>query len=220
MIAVAALLVLAIMLPASGVVLALAVGGRAAEWIAMAVIAGGAAIALAIAGTLWTTGAPLDYIIGGWPPPLGIALRADGVSAVMLLTSALVIGADRTVCPRLVRTALGLAAGRHGGRPLVFWTMLMGVWTGLNAVWLAGDLFTPVCRARTADLQRRAAGLAGGQARDAGRRAALHAVRADGLDPVPAWVRAALRRAMARWTSRCWRALARPEPVGVRRGGR
>jgi hypothetical protein len=40
--------------------------------------------------------------------------------------------APRSAC-RLARTI---------DAPLVFWTMLMGVWSGLNAVWLAGDLFS------------------------------------------------------------------------------
>ena len=35
----------------------------------------------------------LVYVLGGWAPPLGIALRADGLSAAMLLTTAIVIGA-------------------------------------------------------------------------------------------------------------------------------
>ncbi len=139
MIAPAALLVLAIILPAAGVVLALAAGGRGAERVAMAVIAGGAAIALAIAGTLWNTGAPLSYTVGGWAPPLGIALRADGLSAFMLLTSALVIGAIGL----FARATYVQPAGTPERRaPLVFWILLMGVWTGLNAVWLAGDLFS------------------------------------------------------------------------------
>ncbi len=144
MIAPAAILVLAIILPAAGVVLALAAGGRGAEWVAMAVIAGGVAIALAVAGTLWTTGAPLRYIIGGWAPPLGIALRADGLSAVMLLTSALVIAAIGLFARASFVQPLGMQpAGTPERRaPLVFWIMLMGVWMGLNAVWLAGDLFS------------------------------------------------------------------------------
>ncbi|PPQ33902.1 complex I subunit 5 family protein [Rhodopila globiformis] len=139
MIAAPALLVLAIMAPATGVVLAFAFGGRAAEWIAIATTVAGAAIAAGIAATLWSTGLPLRYVIGDWAPPLGIALRADGLSAIMLLTSAVVMGA-------VVLFARETFAQRPGApetrTPLIFWTMLMGVWAGLNAVWLAGDLFT------------------------------------------------------------------------------
>ena len=32
-------------------------------------------------------GAPIVYVVAGFPPPLGIALRADGISAVMLVTT-------------------------------------------------------------------------------------------------------------------------------------
>jgi multicomponent Na+:H+ antiporter subunit D len=55
----------------------------------------------------------------------------------MVVTTALVVG------------AIGLFAGDAFGQsepgarsPEVFWTLLMGVWAALNAVWLAGDLFT------------------------------------------------------------------------------
>ena len=57
-----------------------------------------------------------------------------------------------TVTTAVVICAIGLFARerlqRAGGRarnaraPMVFWTLLMGVWAGLNAVWLGGDLFT------------------------------------------------------------------------------
>ena len=133
------LLVLAIALPASGVALALTLGGRGAQRLALAMVPAGLAIAVAIAGDIWQSGTSLTYLVGGWHPPLGIALRADGLSAVMLLTTAVVIGA---VC-LYARGSFGLPAGAHERRaPLVFWTMLMGVWSGLNAVWLAGDLFS------------------------------------------------------------------------------
>ena len=57
----------------------------------------------------------------------------------MLLTSALVIGAIGL----FARASFAQPAGTPERRaPLVFWIMLMGVWTGLNAVWLAGDLFS------------------------------------------------------------------------------
>jgi formate hydrogenlyase subunit 3/multisubunit Na+/H+ antiporter MnhD subunit len=133
------LLVLAIALPASGVALSLTLGGRGAQRLALAIMPAGLAVALAIAGDIWRSGEPLTYLVGGWHPPLGIALRADGLSAVMLLTTAVVIAA---VC-LYARGAFGLPAGAEERRaPLVFWTMLMGIWSGLNAVWLAGDLFS------------------------------------------------------------------------------
>ena len=131
------LLVLAVILPATGVVLSLALG-RHAERIALVLMPTGFGIALAILADVWRSGTSLVYLIGGWAPPLGIALRADGLSCIMLVTTALVI------------CAVGLFArgdfsepepGRETRAPLVFWTMLMGVWGALNAVWLGADLF-------------------------------------------------------------------------------
>src|SRR5271165_537888 len=133
------LLVLAIALPACGVALSLLLGGRGAQRLALLITPVGVAIALTVAGEIWRSGQSLTYLVGGWHPPLGIALRADGLSAVMLLTTAVVIGA---VC-LYARGSFGSPAGADERRvPLVFWTMLMGVWSGLNAVWLAGDLFS------------------------------------------------------------------------------
>ena len=33
------------------------------------------------------SGAPVVYLLGGWAPPLGVALRGDGLSVVMLIRS-------------------------------------------------------------------------------------------------------------------------------------
>jgi multicomponent Na+:H+ antiporter subunit D len=131
--------VLAIVLPAVGVVLSLAFGGRQAERVALVALATGFAIALAIVAGVWRSKAPLLYLVGGWAPPLGIALRADGLSAIMLLTTALVICAIGLFARESFRTPPGAPETRTS---LAFWTLLMGVWAGLNAVWLGGDLFT------------------------------------------------------------------------------
>jgi formate hydrogenlyase subunit 3/multisubunit Na+/H+ antiporter MnhD subunit len=131
------LLVLAIVLPAAGVLLAL-VFGRHAERIALLLMTAGFAIAIAILAEVWRSQASLVTILGGWAPPLGIALRADGLSAIMLVTTALVICAVGA----FARGGFGTPAGGAEARaPLVFWTMLMGVWAALNAVWLGRDLF-------------------------------------------------------------------------------
>lgn len=133
------LLVLAIVLPVVGVLLALALGGRQAERAALAVMPAGLAVAAAILFSVWQTGQPLQYLVGGWAPPLGVALRADGLSAVMALTTA------------VVTVAIGLFArpvfstppdGAETRKPLVFWTLLMAVWGALNAIWFGDDLFT------------------------------------------------------------------------------
>src|SRR5262245_934608 len=85
------LLVLAIVVPVGGVLLAFVTGGRHAERIVLATMPLGLAIAVAIAIAMRQAGAPLVYLLGGWAPPLGVALRADGLSAVMMVISAVVI---------------------------------------------------------------------------------------------------------------------------------
>jgi len=59
------LLVLAIVVPVTAVLLAFVAGGRQAERIALATMPLGLAIAVATAVTLWWTGAPLVYLLGG-----------------------------------------------------------------------------------------------------------------------------------------------------------
>ena len=132
------LLVLAIMLPVIGILLSLAAGGRCVERIAMVLLPAGLVIAAAVIGLVWRDQQSLVYIVGGWHPPLGIALRADGISAAMMLTTAIVI------------CATGLFARGEFGQPRgspetrasqVFWILLLGIWSGLNTVVLGDDLF-------------------------------------------------------------------------------
>ena len=51
----------------------------------------GLAVAVAIAAGVWRTDNVLQYFVGGWDPPLGVAFRADGLSAAMIVTAALLI---------------------------------------------------------------------------------------------------------------------------------
>ncbi len=132
------LLVLAIILPAIGMIASLVAGGRAAERIALTIMPVGLGLALAIAISVWWEQAPLVYVLGGWAPPLGIALRADGFSAVMLVTAAFVVAAAGYFARPLFATPAHLAEGRA---PLAFWTLLQGLWAALNMVFVGGDLF-------------------------------------------------------------------------------
>jgi formate hydrogenlyase subunit 3/multisubunit Na+/H+ antiporter MnhD subunit len=132
------LLVLAIMVPVVGMLLSLVVGGRHAERIALALMPAGLGLSLAIAIEVWVTGQPLVYVLGGWTPPLGIALRADGFSAVMLVTAALVITAAGYFARVNFHTPPELPEKRA---PLAFWTLQQGLWAALTVVFLGGDLF-------------------------------------------------------------------------------
>jgi multicomponent Na+:H+ antiporter subunit D len=72
-------------------------------------------------------------------PPLGVALKADGLSAVLLLVTAVVMLAVALYAQRDFSPEGG--APETGGS-LAFWMLLLGVWAGLNTVALAQDLFT------------------------------------------------------------------------------
>jgi formate hydrogenlyase subunit 3/multisubunit Na+/H+ antiporter MnhD subunit len=131
-------LVAAVTWPVVAVLLAIVAGGRHAARIALASMPIGLAIAVAIAVRVWTDGEPLTYLVGDWAPPLGIALRADGLSAAMMLTTAIVV------------TGAGLFAhadfAPKPGEPetrtsLVFWTLLIAVWGAMNLVVMGRDLF-------------------------------------------------------------------------------
>ena len=133
------LLVLALVVPVTAVLLAFVAGGRQAERIALATMPLGLAIAVATAVTLWWTGAPLVYLLGGWTPPLGVALCADGLSVVMLTITAVVISAVGVFARADFSTPAGWVEARA---PFAFWILLLAIWAALNAIFLAVDLFT------------------------------------------------------------------------------
>jgi formate hydrogenlyase subunit 3/multisubunit Na+/H+ antiporter MnhD subunit len=133
------LLILPLMLPVAGLLLALAFGGRWAKGLALTLLWLGLAAALAIAATVLHAGEPLSYALGGWAPPLGVTLKADGLSAVLLLLSPLVLLAVGHASGRRFEAQDG---GKEARKSLTFWVLLLGVWAGLNTVALAQDLFT------------------------------------------------------------------------------
>jgi formate hydrogenlyase subunit 3/multisubunit Na+/H+ antiporter MnhD subunit len=132
------LLVLAILLPCSGVLASLALGGRTPQRIALGIMPVELVVALAIAANVWGSGKPLVYDIGGWAPPLGISLRADGFSAVMLVTAALIMPAAGIFARKSFSTPLDVDETRTS---FAFWMLLLGLWTGLNVIFVGGDLF-------------------------------------------------------------------------------
>ena len=99
----------------------------------------GLVLSLAIVVEAVHTGRALVYLLGGWAPPLGIVLRADGLSAVMLLTTAVILLAVALFAHADFDTPPGT---REARRPFMFWTLLLAMWGSLNAVFLASDLFT------------------------------------------------------------------------------
>jgi multicomponent Na+:H+ antiporter subunit D len=91
--------------------------------------------AAAASGTLLFTVAshgPVVYELGGWSPGLGIALRADGLSALLVGLNALVV---------IAATVYAAAYFRHAAERSRFWPLWLLLWSALNALLLSGDLF-------------------------------------------------------------------------------
>ena len=185
------LLVLALVVPVVGVLLAFVAGGRHVERIALATMPLGLAIAVAIAVALRRTGGPLVYLLGGWAPPLGVALRADGLSAVMMVITAVVICAVGVFARADFRTPAGSAEARA---PFAFWILLLAIWGALNTVFLAGDLFTLYVALELLTFAAVPLVCLDGRAETLAGRAALSALRAARLGPLSGRHGAALRR--------------------------
>ncbi|MFW0872677.1 complex I subunit 5 family protein [Rhodococcoides corynebacterioides] len=100
-----------------------------------AVAAGATALAGVVAAVALTlrvsADGPVDVALGGWAEPVGIALRADGLSAAFVLFTAVVV---------LVVTVFASGSSAARGTPF-FWALSLALWSGLNAVYVAADLF-------------------------------------------------------------------------------
>jgi formate hydrogenlyase subunit 3/multisubunit Na+/H+ antiporter MnhD subunit len=131
------LLVLSIAVPVAGVLLAFTLGDRYCRLVVFTVMPFGLAIAAVILMLLPPSGGHLVYLLGAWPPPLGVALRADGLSAVMLATAAIVI------CAVAIFAATDFRPAEAKTRaPFAFWILLLAIWGALNTIFVGGDLFT------------------------------------------------------------------------------
>lgn len=132
------LLVVAVILPLFALPALLLLPARLAERLTLLVLLCGLLVALAIAGGVGHAGAAAMTFIGGWRPPLGVGFRADGLSAFMLVMTAVVLFATGL----FAMTTPGQP--RSGGErmPPAFWMLLVCVFSALNLVFLAEDLFT------------------------------------------------------------------------------
>jgi len=133
------LLAVAVLLPFIGVLFGFLLGGRKAQHVAWATIVFGIATVLAITRSLLTLRAAVVYHLGGWAPPLGIALRADGLSVCMMLVVAVVVAAVAVYAHADFDTPAG---AREARGPLSFWLLLLAVWGSLNLIFVSGDVFT------------------------------------------------------------------------------
>jgi formate hydrogenlyase subunit 3/multisubunit Na+/H+ antiporter MnhD subunit len=111
------------------------------------IIALAAALAnvLAVCFLLWQLllFGPMRCHIGGWQPPLGISLRTDGPTLLMLLMTA-VTGLGITLYARgyfSYRIVEPVRAGRHRQQQRYFWPLWMLLLAGLNGLFLSNDIF-------------------------------------------------------------------------------
>jgi multicomponent Na+:H+ antiporter subunit D len=117
-------------LPLAGALAALLLP-RLATAVAVGTALATSASAAALLHAVATQGA-LHYELGGWSAGLGIALRADGLSALLLMMTALVV---------LAASIYASAYFKAPAERSRFWPLWLLLWTALNALLLSGDLF-------------------------------------------------------------------------------
>ena len=76
----------------------------------------------------------IHYPLGGWEPPLGIVLRVDGLTMMMLLMTA-AVGLMISLYANSYFSLFHRNQSRH------FWPLWGGLWAALNALFLSNDLF-------------------------------------------------------------------------------
>ena len=132
------LLPIALLLPVVAALVVVVAGGRHGARIALVAMLLGLVVVAAIARDVLLAGGTLQYVIGGWSPPLGLRLRADGLSAAMMLTTAIIMLATAIYARADFASPDGEPESR---RAYAFWTLLLGLWAAMNAVFLGHDLF-------------------------------------------------------------------------------
>lgn len=118
-----------LLLPFMAGVLSMLIGRRLLAGLGLLVALLLLVLALRLAGMVIEAG-PLELVVGGWPLPLGIALRADGISVFMILVQSLVgFGIKAYAAAYFVPTQRG------------FWAISWLLWGACNALYLSGDMF-------------------------------------------------------------------------------
>ncbi|WP_322516081.1 proton-conducting transporter membrane subunit [Rhodopseudomonas palustris] len=127
---------ISVVLPLAAALIA-ALLGRHAHRLAIPTALAGLAVA-ALATTQVARHGVIEIAVGGWKPPLGIALRLDGLGCAFLLVIALVSAGVML----FARAGFGAAPdGSETRRGYVFWPLLFCTIGGLAAIAVSGDLF-------------------------------------------------------------------------------
>ena len=123
---------LAVVLPFAAALGCWVAGPRRAGWVAVVGVHLNVLAALALAAQLLARGS-FRHAVGGWGAPLGIDLQVDGLSALMLVMTA------------VVGYAISLyARGYFADQPkasAAFWPLWFFLWGGLYALFLTADIF-------------------------------------------------------------------------------
>ena len=121
-----------ILLPLGWATLTWVAGARHGAALALVGVCAQALVALALASEVASRGA-FTHAVGGWGAPLGIELRVDGLSALLLLLTQVV------TLPIVLYTRAWLdAQGRDGA---YLWTLLGLLLAAMHALFLSADLF-------------------------------------------------------------------------------
>ena len=128
-------LVILLVLPLLGALVAVALPLKAGRLAAFFALAGSTAAALWLTVQVAAQGV-IRLELGGWSPPLGIALEVDGLAAAMICMAALVV-----LCVALVALPI-MAPDKAGARAAFgFWPLMLMLWAALNSVFVSRDLF-------------------------------------------------------------------------------
>lgn len=123
-------LIVPVIAPLVGAIIGFAVP-RVAQAAGLLTLAASAVAVAAITAEVRAIG-PQGAAVGGWEPPLGIALTAEGLTAAFLVLTAvlsLAIGATRALGPPPAKGAA------------IFWPLMLVLITGMNGAFLSADLF-------------------------------------------------------------------------------
>lgn len=140
-------MVVSVMLPLLVAAAVLVLPRKAAPVLGIAAASGTALAAGAVAREVAFGGA-FSYTLSGWEAPLGIELRADGLSALMIITTAAVglagslYTASAPVAGPVGRPfRQGLEGASGTGETRYPWTLMLFFIGSLNALFLSGDAF-------------------------------------------------------------------------------
>ncbi|MCA9285021.1 MAG: hypothetical protein KDA22_07400 [Phycisphaerales bacterium] len=138
-----ALVASALALPVAGSLACVLLGERWSRFVALLLAPVMVAVSIAVAVAVHLNGAAIFLVVGGWRPPLGIQLRADGLASSLLITAAIVVGATTWFAFGDQDESTPRPGGITGARRSAsFWPLLLGVEAGVSAAFLCNDLFS------------------------------------------------------------------------------